>query len=689
VPVHVSPLFVGPSGQLAYVEDGRLIVVGADGQNTVVAEDGVAHDESIAWSPDGRRLLYVTGEDGEEEYHVGDGTTGETLHLDHKVPDFPPEVEGFDEYAWSPDGTHLSFRAWWPDESGVWVVDVEARSFWRVADGFKIVAATWVDTSTILYQEHHGAEVEALRLVDIAAPMELLTDTLDGVGESGFYALSPDHRYLAGIELSGEPNRRLRVAPLLGHPPLTLPTQPTVTASFDNDPLWSPDGRWIAYGALALASPDEAGMYSVVVDTTALSPTQVIAGLLPRAWSPDGRLLTGPTCPDFNCGLAVTDVFFGQVTTIASGEQVYLWDLAWSPQGTYLAYSLTGPDADLEGLVLWDRATGERRLLMPGGEDSPLTDLQWTPDGCHLYFAQRAEGESPENIGPVEAIWGLGPDWEHRWQVAPGESEGGQDDGPPPCPPSLLAGRRLIAYYGTPLGPGLGILGRNDVTVTLELLTEQTQVYRELDPDVETIPAFHMVTTIADAYAGDDEDYNHRVPHETIRHWIDGIGAAEGWSVLDVQPGHADLDTELDLIEPLLWESNVHLALDPEFIVGEEEVPGDHLGRITGPQINRVQARLDRIGRATGQRKMLVVHQFDDRMIEQKDEILDYPLVDLVWDADGFGGLWSKTEDYNQYKEEPGFEYGGLKIFYDYDEPVMTPEQVLALEPPPVLVIYQ
>jgi len=66
-----------------------------------------------------------------------------------------------------------------------------------------------------------------------------------------------------------------------------------------------------------------------------------------------------------------------------------------------------------------------------------------------------------------------------------------------------------------------------------------------------------------------------------------------------------------------------------------------------------------------------------------------HPFVDLVWDADGFGGPWAKTEDYYQYSEEPGFEYGGFKPFYDYDEPLMTPEQVLALEPPPSVVIYQ
>jgi hypothetical protein len=235
----------------------------------------------------------------------------------------------------------------------------------------------------------------------------------------------------------------------------------------------------------------------------------------------------------------------------------------------------------------------------------------------------------------------------------------------------------------------LGVLGRNDISATLGLLNEQAQVYRDLDPDVETIPVFHMVTTIADRYPGEDGDYNHRVPQELIRQWISGVEAVGGWSVLDVQPGRANLDTEWDLVEPFLLERTVHLAVDPEFVVSGEEVPGEDLGQITGPQVNHLQARLDRLGRTIGHRKMLIIHQFDDRMIQQKTMILDYPFVELVWDADGFGGPGPKIEDYNQYRQEAGFEHGGFKLFYGEDSPLMTPEQVLGLEPPPSVVIYQ
>ena len=34
-------------------------------------------------------------------------------------------------------------------------------------------------------------------------------------------------------------------------------------------------------------------------------------------------------------------------------------------------------------------------------------------------------------------------------------------------------------------------------------------------------------------------------------------------------------------------------------------------------------------------------------------------------------------------------QYTGFKLFYRHDQPLMTPEQVLLLDPPPDLIIYQ
>jgi hypothetical protein len=260
--------------------------------------------------------------------------------------------------------------------------------------------------------------------------------------------------------------------------------------------------------------------------------------------------------------------------------------------------------------------------------------------------------------------------------------------GPAP-PPSTIAGRRLVAFYGVPIGRGLGILGAHEVGTTLALLREQAEAYRQVDPCVEIVPVFHTVVTISDAHPGEDGNYNHHLTAETLRWWLDTAAAEGVWVVLDIQPGRSPLEAELGFVEPYLYEPNVHLAVDPEFIVGEDGVPGTNLGRIDGEAINAVQVWLNGIAEGAGQHKILVIHQFDDRMIVNKEAIQDYPLVDLVWDADGYGGPGAKRGDYNQYRAEPGFEYGGFKLFYDLDTPLMTPGQVLAMDPPPAYIVYQ
>ena len=695
----ISSPFVSSTGSLAYVEGSNLVVVNPnDPQPTLMSGAVAASERNLLWSPDGRRLLYVTEQNGSasdgpgelQSIHIWDSRSKETLDLRHDVSGFAPTVSRLRGATWSPKGTRVLLRLSCNTTSPeLWVLDVEARAAWR-SPHLPPGTASWVDESTFLWAREEGGPSI---FVDSTPSRQVLTETVS-LGQC--YALSPNRGYVATFVDEAQGGQRLHLLPLPGHTPLSHSHQPTISVSTQT-PLWSPDGRWVAYGA-----EDGQGASLLLADTSGVGPTQSFPGVLPVAWSPDGRLLAGFGCSDTTCTLSLIDVASRETTMIESAEQLYLWDLAWSPRGVYLVYSITDPTSGGNGLSLWDRATGERRVLMPASATGPVRDLQWTMDGCSIYAAELEVGNE-DNPG-VSAIWGVGPTWENRWRVAPAlvgasstltdtirermsQAYGQEVEGL--CSGPLLQGRRLVAYYGTPSGRGLGILGRHGITETLELLNEQAQIYESLDPTVDTIPAFHMVTTIADAYPGPDGNYNHRVRTETIQPWIDGMRAEGGWSILDVQPGQGDLRDELNPIAPFLRQPDVHLAVDPEFIVGEDQVPGQDLGRITGTQINWLQARMDDIARSVGHRKLLIVHQFDDRMISGKELILDYPLVELVWDADGFGSPDPKIRDYNQYKGETGFEYGGLKIFYEYDEPIILPEEVLSLDPPPRLVIYQ
>lgn len=260
---------------------------------------------------------------------------------------------------------------------------------------------------------------------------------------------------------------------------------------------------------------------------------------------------------------------------------------------------------------------------------------------------------------------------------------------PSPFAP-ILEGRLLVGSYGTPAGRGLGPLGTLSPQETISLTLQQAAAYQALLTDTEVIPFFHMVVVIADRGAGSGGDYSHRAAPETVQLWIDAARNAGFWCVVDIQPGQSPIMRELAYVEPFVRQPNVHLALDSEFFMPDPSwIPGYRVGRMDGETVNQVQAWLNDIAAATGERKILIIHQFDDSMFVGKETLQDYPLVELVWDADGVGAPSPKIADYLEYAASPGFEYGGFKLFYHYDEPLLTPEEVLALEPRPVLVIYQ
>lgn len=256
-------------------------------------------------------------------------------------------------------------------------------------------------------------------------------------------------------------------------------------------------------------------------------------------------------------------------------------------------------------------------------------------------------------------------------------------------PQPYLTTYRLVTFYGSGTGPGLGILGdlpREQMVSQLRLVAAE---YQALDSGRAVVPTFHIVSTVADAYPGEDGSYSHQVSLRVLEEWIalaEAVGAAV---ILDIQPGYADILAEFERVRPLLGQAHVHLALDPEFVMAAGEIPGYNLGQIGPEAINAVQAALNEIALDVGLNKVLIIHQFDPVMVLGKEGIEDYPYVELVFDADGFGAPAAKLADYEQYAAEPGFEYGGLKLFYGWDFPLMTAAEVMAVEPQPAIIVYQ
>jgi hypothetical protein len=166
---------------------------------------------------------------------------------------------------------------------------------------------------------------------------------------------------------------------------------------------------------------------------------------------------------------------------------------------------------------------------------------------------------------------------------------------------------------------------------------------------------------------------------------------AEGFLlVLDIQPGRSSVEDELEYLRPLLREPDVHLALDPEFDVGEGQVPGRELGHMHAADLNRA---LDFLERLTGADrlppKVLIVHQFTLDMLPDKEAIRKSPCVDVVLDMDGFGPAALKRATYAAIMAQHRLEFAAFKLFYEQDRNLLSPAEVMALDPVPAVVIYQ
>lgn len=256
---------------------------------------------------------------------------------------------------------------------------------------------------------------------------------------------------------------------------------------------------------------------------------------------------------------------------------------------------------------------------------------------------------------------------------------------------SVLESAQLVTFYGYPNTPLMGILGRGSPEKVADQAAEMAANYDRLNGDREVIPAFHLITGVAQAHPTPDGTWISRMPDELIAEYVE-LARERGMHVfLDEQIGWSDPLTEVRKLEPFLREPFVHVAIDPEFATKRlESRPGLVIGSVTGAEINEVQRYLAGIVQAEGlPPKILMVHQFTHRMILDREAVEDFEDVDLSIDMDGFGLIRIKVAGYDAFAVPEPSEWPAFKLFLNYDTPVMTPEQVQGLDPPPDLIIYQ
>jgi hypothetical protein len=257
-------------------------------------------------------------------------------------------------------------------------------------------------------------------------------------------------------------------------------------------------------------------------------------------------------------------------------------------------------------------------------------------------------------------------------------------------PDGLLPEHRILTFYGFPGDENMGILGEYDKETVLAKLREQAAAFEAADPSRPVLIAMEVIASVAQKEPQPDGSYLLDTPSEVLDEYASFAEQNGILLFLDVQIGRRTVQAEIEGLRPWLEKPFVHLALDPEFAMREGEIPGEHIGQIDASDIALTQQYLAQLTAQAGiPPKVLIVHQFHVSMIENKDQVKPVAGVQLVIDADGWGTPAEKQATYDVVNTQQPIEFDGIKLFYNQDVPLMTPGEVLNLDPVPDLIIYQ
>lgn len=143
----------------------------------------------------------------------------------------------------------------------------------------------------------------------------------------------------------------------------------TTHVEYESNPVWSPDGAWVAFASNRSGNTD---IYAVPSDGGDVRRLTWHTGSdVPTDWSPDGtRLLMAATRDSGYNGLAELNVANLRLTMLTQ-DMVTNSNPAYSPDGNLIVYQRLGfpwvrpryAGSAAAQLWVWDRTTGQRRLL--------------------------------------------------------------------------------------------------------------------------------------------------------------------------------------------------------------------------------------------------------------------------------------------------------------------------------------
>ena len=266
---------------------------------------------------------------------------------------------------------------------------------------------------------------------------------------------------------------------------------------------------------------------------------------------------------------------------------------------------------------------------------------------------------------------------------------------PNPLPGSILPQKRIVAYYGNPLSKRMGALGEYQKDDMLRRLKGEVAKWEKADPSHPVQPALHLIAVVAQGAPGKAGKYRMVMPDTVVNQVYGWAREANAILFIDIQTGHEDIRTILPRFEWLLKNPDVHLGIDPEFnLIKSRKIPGTKIGTYDAADINFASGYLrDLVKKYNLPPKVFIVHRFTRNGVTNSRSIALHPEVQIVMNMDGWGAPWLKRDSYKDYVVAEPVQYTGFKLFYHNDtkkgDPLLTPQDVLKLNPKPLYIQYQ
>jgi hypothetical protein len=261
---------------------------------------------------------------------------------------------------------------------------------------------------------------------------------------------------------------------------------------------------------------------------------------------------------------------------------------------------------------------------------------------------------------------------------------------------AILPCSRIVAYYGHPNSTRMGILGEYPKDEMLRRLRVQVAEWERADPATPVIPALHMVAVVAQGEPGTAGLWRTITADARVLDVYSWAQEANAVLFVDIQVGLDDIRNLLPRFDWILKNPDVHLGIDPEFMMKDGTAPGRKIGTMDAADINFAIDHLSKLVREHNlPPKVLVIHRFTQRMVTNYKNIRLTPEVQVVMHMDGHGrmqGPMLKYDTYQHFVVREPVQFAGWKNFYKHDNEkgvMPTAVDLMRLHPLPLYLQYQ